>query len=119
AASALLLTCVGVYGVLAYAVARRRHEFGVRRALGAGAGRLTRQVIGEGLGFAAVGSVAGLAAAAAVSRLVEGHVYPVPPRGPLTYAAAVALILCGAVAACWIPARRAVAVSPMDALRCE
>jgi predicted permease len=119
AATALLLTCVGVYGVLAYAVARRRHEFGVRRALGAEAHQVMREVLRESLTFAAAGCAAGLGAALLVSELLQSQLYAIHPRDPIAYAAAIALILCGAALACWIPVRRAMAVSPMDALLFE
>ena len=119
ALSALTLTCVGVYGVLAYAVARRRYEFGVRRALGADAAQVMREVLREGLGFALVGSTSGLAGAMVAARLLHSQLYGVRPRDPITYGAAIALILCGAIIACWIPAHRATTISPMDALRTE
>ena len=119
AACALVLTCIGVYGVLAYAVAVRRHEFGVRRALGADTVQVMREVLREGLTFAVVGSVAGLAGAAIAARLLQSQLYAVHPRDPITYGVSLALILCGAALACWIPARRATAISPMDALRTE
>jgi putative ABC transport system permease protein len=119
AVTALLLTGVGVYGVLAYAVARRRHEFGVRMALGAGAGRVMRHVLQEGLTLTLAGCAAGLAAALFASRLLQRQLYAVHPRDPVAYGAAVLLIVAGAVLACWIPARRAMAVTPMDALRCD
>jgi ABC-type antimicrobial peptide transport system permease subunit len=118
-ASALLLTCVGVYGLLAYIVATRRHEFGLRRALGAGTGRVMRDVFREGLGFALIGSVAGLAAAAFVAQLLRTQLYAVDPRDPIAYSLSVGLILLGVIVACWIPGRRATAISPMDALRVE
>jgi putative ABC transport system permease protein len=117
AASALLLTCIGVYGVLAYAVAVRRHEFGVRRALGADTMQVIREVVREGMGFALAGCVGGIAGAAMAARLLQSQLYVVNPRDPLSYAVAVVLILGGAVIACWIPARRATVISPMDALR--
>jgi predicted permease len=115
--TALLLTTVGVYGVLAYSVARRRHEFGVRRALGAGPGQVVKEVLREGLTFAGAGCLAGLLAAAVVSQLLQGQLYGVAPYDPLSYVAGAALVVVGAVLACWVPARRAMAVSPMDALR--
>ena len=118
-ASALLLTCVGVYGLLAYIVATRRHEFGLRRALGADTGRVMRDVFREGLGFAVVGSVAGLAAAAFVAQFLRTQLYAVDPRDPIAYSVSVGLILLGVIVACWIPGRRATAISPMDALRVE
>ncbi len=119
AASALALTCIGVYGVLAYAVAVRRHEFGVRRALGADTVQVMREVLREGLTFAVAGSAAGLAGAAIAARLLQSQLYAVHPRDPITYGASLALLLCGAALACWIPAYRATAISPMDALRTE
>jgi predicted permease len=119
AATALVLTCVGVYGVLAYAVTRRRHEFGVRRALGAEAHQVMREVVRESLSFALAGCAAGLGAALLVSELLQSQLYAIHPRDPIAYASAIALILAGAILACWIPVRRAMAVSPMDALLFE
>jgi ABC-type antimicrobial peptide transport system permease subunit len=112
AATALVLTCIGVYGVLAYAVAHRRHEFGVRRALGADTGQVLREVMREGLGFAVAGCLGGVAGAFAAGRLLENQLYAVHARDPVSYAFAVALIFTGAVVACWIPAWRATTVSP-------
>jgi predicted permease len=119
ALTALVLTCVGIYGVLAYAVAHRRHEFGVRRALGADTGQVIREVLREGVGLALAGCVAGLAVAAFGSGLLQSQLYSVDPSDPISYSIAVALIVAGAAAACWIPAYRATTVSPMDALRTE
>ena len=119
AITALLLASIGVYGVLAYAVATRRHEFGVRRALGADTPQVLREVFREGLGFALAGSALGLAGAALAGQLLQNQLYGVHPRDPIAYGAALALILAGAILACWIPGRRAVSVSPMDALRAE
>jgi putative ABC transport system permease protein len=117
AASALALTCIGVYGVLAYAVALRRHEFGVRRALGAGTAQVMGEVLREGVKFAAAGSAAGVVGAAIAAGLLQSQLYAVHPRDPFTYGASLAVLLCGAALACWIPAHRATAISPMDALR--
>ena len=119
AGTALGLTCIGVYGVLAYAVATRRHEFGVRRALGADTHRVIRDVLGEGIRFAIGGCAGGVGGAAIAARLLQNQLYAVEPRDPATYATAAAVILAGAVAACWIPAYRATTISPMDALRAE
>lgn len=119
AAIALTLSCVGVYGVLAYAVERRRHEFGVRLALGAHPRRIVAGVMGEGLRLAVAGSLAGVAAALAVSRLLGAQLYGVQPYDPASYVATVLLLGAAAAIACWIPARRATAGSPMDALRAE
>ena len=119
AATAMLLTCIGVYGVLAYAVATRRHEFGVRRALGADTRRVVREVLGEGARFAIVGCIGGVAGAIAAAHLLRSQLYAVEPRDPATYAVAAGAILAGAILACVIPARRAAAISPMDSLRAE
>jgi putative ABC transport system permease protein len=119
ALTALALTCVGIYGVLAYTVARRRHEFGVRRALGADTSQVMREVLREGLGLALGGCLAGLAAAAIASRLLRSQLYAVHPGDPVSYSIAVTLIVSGAAVACWIPAYRATTVSPMDALRTD
>jgi predicted permease len=119
AVSALALTCLGVYGVLAYAVAHRRQEFGVRRALGADAAQVRREVLREGLQFALTGCAAGLVAATGAGRLLQSQLYAVHPRDPITYGAALALLFMCATVACWIPAHRATSISPMDALRIE
>jgi putative ABC transport system permease protein len=114
---ALTLTLVGIYGVLAYSIAHRRREIGVRRALGAGTGQVVREVVGEGMLFACLGGVGGLAGAAVAARWLQGQLYAVNPIDPLTYAVALGLILVGAALACSIPARRATAISPLEALR--
>jgi predicted lysophospholipase L1 biosynthesis ABC-type transport system permease subunit len=119
AAAALALTCLGVYGVLAYAVEVRRREIGVRRALGADTACIMRDVLREGLGLALAGGTGGLAVAAVGATLLRSQLYAVDPRDPLAYGLALALVLAGAVLACLIPARRATAISPMDALRSE
>jgi hypothetical protein len=119
AATALALTGLGVYGLLAYAVATRRQEFGVRRALGADTRRVIAHVVGEGLGLAAVGCAAGLIIASWLAGLLENQLYGVEPRDPLTFAAALALILSAAAVGSWIPVRRAVSVEPVEALRNE
>jgi predicted permease len=119
AAVALILACVGVYGVLAYSVARRRHEFGVRLALGAEPGRVVIEVMREGLRLAAIGSAAGVAAALVTSRLLETQLYDVRPHDPVSYLGTVVLLGAAAAIACWIPARRATRVSPMEALRVD
>ena len=119
AITALVLTCIGVYGVIAYSVATRRHEFGVRRALGAGTPQVLREVFREGLGFAAIGGLIGVAGAALAGQFLQNQLYGVHPRDPIAYSIALAMILVGALTACWIPGLRATAVSPMDALRAE
>lgn len=117
AGAALALTGIGIYGVTAYTVARRRQEFGVKRALGARPARLVRDALREAAVFALVGSATGLAAAAAAARLLRGQLEMIDPLDPLPYAAALLLIVASAVAACWIPMYRAIRVSPMDAVR--
>jgi predicted permease len=119
ACMALGLTTIGVYGLLAHTVAIRRHEIGVRRALGATSSQVTRAILSEGFGLAVVGCASGLAGAAAVAGLLQSQLYAVRPRDPMAYGAGVAVILIGSAIACWLPARRAVKVSPMDALRIE
>jgi predicted permease len=116
---AFALTSIGVYGVLAYTVALRRHEFGVRRALGADAWQVTWEVVREGLGFAFAGCLVGLAIAVIAAELIQNQLYGVHSGDPVSHGAAIALILCGALVACSIPAWRATNVSPMDALRTE
>jgi predicted permease len=119
AAAALALASVGVYGVLSYSVAVRRRELGVRRALGAGTAQVMREVFREGLGFAVAGSAGGTAGAAIAAGLLQNQLYAVNPRDPITYLVALALVLGSAALACWIPARRASAISAMDAMRTE
>jgi putative ABC transport system permease protein len=119
AAAALALACIGVYGVTAYAVALRRHEFGVRMALGARAAEIVRLVLREGGVLALAGATAGLTGAGVAAALVRAQLYGVSPFDPLSYALAIAALAAAAFAACWIPARRAGAVSPLESLRAE
>jgi len=114
---AFLLAAVGIYGLLAYTVSQRTREIGVRVALGARPGDLTRLVLGQGLAVTLAGIAAGLAAAAALSRLVSSLLYGVSPLDPLTFAATGAALLLVALAASWVPVRRAARVDPIVALR--
>jgi len=116
---ALALACIGIYGVMAYSVTRRRHEFGVRRALGAEPGRVVGEVMREGLRLAAIGAVIGVVAALAASRLLANQLYGVRPHDPTTYGVTVAILGLAVIVACFVPAKRATSVSPMDALRVE
>jgi putative ABC transport system permease protein len=116
---ALLLAAVGIYGVMSFAVGQRTHEMGVRMALGARAGSVQRMVLGEGLVFALVGAVLGVAAALALTRVMSKLLYGIAPSDPVTFLGATLLMLAVATAACLIPARRATRVDPMLALRSE
>jgi ABC-type antimicrobial peptide transport system permease subunit len=116
---ALLLAVTGVYAMMAYAVAQRIHEIGVRMALGARAGQVLLMVVGQGLTIAAIGVGLGLAGAFAVTRLMAGLLEGVSPSDPLTFALVALLLASVAVLASWLPARRAARVDPMIALRSE
>jgi len=119
AAMALLLGLVGIYGVIAYAVAQRRREIGIRVALGAQPVELQRMFIRHGVVLAAIGVICGLAAAAGVTRLMSSLLFGISPLDPATYVA-VAVVLIGAAAlASYVPAHSATAVDPVDALRAE
>jgi putative ABC transport system permease protein len=116
---ALVLATVGVYGVLAFGVSQRTHEFGVRAALGARTSDLTRVVVNEGFLLAVLGTVIGVAAAVALSRFVHALLFGIEPLDPVTYVGVVAATLVAAVVAVYQPARRAGQVSPIVALRSE
>src|SRR5690606_37207445 len=119
ASLALLLAATGLYGVLSYMVSQRRRELGVRAALGAGRSRLVSMVLRDGLAVTCVGLILGVLAAAAASRLVEGLLFGVTRLDAISYVAGPALLLLVAVVACLVPALRAAAVDPAEALRAE
>jgi putative ABC transport system permease protein len=117
--AALLLAAIGIYGVLAYSVTQRTREIGVRVALGAEPGSIIRLIVASGARMIVAGSLAGLAAALALSGLLKSLLYGIGPRDPLTFLAAPAVLAAVALLAAYVPARRAARVSPMEALRTE
>lgn len=116
---ALLLACVGLYGTVAYSVARRTHELGVRMALGAHRGRILRMILSEISRVVVVGIVIGLPIALATAKLLKHQLYGLSPHDPLTIVSASVAILGVTLLAGYLPARRASHVEPMVALRCE
>jgi len=119
AATALLLALTGIYGVMSLNVANRRNEFGIRLALGAQRSNVLRMMLGQGLRLAMVGVGLGLLAAIAFTRLLKGLLFGISASDPLTFAAIAMLLAGAALLACWIPARRATKVDPLEALRYE
>jgi predicted permease len=117
AAFALALAVVGLYGVMSYGVLQRTREIGIRIALGADRGRVQRMVIGEGVAMALAGSAIGLLAALSLTRVMRSLLYGVTPSDAMTYVAIVLVLGTAALAASWVPARRATRVDPMRALR--
>jgi len=116
---ALVLACIGIYGVLAYAVSQRLREIGVRLALGATPSAILREVLRSGLGLAALGLFIGLGAALGLTRYLEALLYSVRPTDPTIFASALTTLLLVATAACYLPARCAAQVDPMVVLREE
>lgn len=116
---ALILAAVGVYGVMAYAVARQTKELGIRIALGAQPSDILRLVLGHGLRIAALGLALGMAAAFALTRYLATLLFDVRPGDPLTFILAASALAIVAFLACYLPTRRAVRVDPIAALRCE
>jgi predicted permease len=116
---ALVLASVGIYSVLAYVVAQRTHEIGIRMALGAQPRDVLRLVIIQGMRSVLIGAAIGIAAALALSRLLSEFLYGVRDKDPLTFIAVVVLLMLVALAACYLPARRAMRVDPIVALRYE
>jgi putative ABC transport system permease protein len=119
AATALVLATIGLYGTLAHGVAQRTHEIGVRMAIGAQRSHVLRLILRQGAMLTAVGVAIGLVAAVAGSRLLAGVLYEISATDPVTFVGVPLLLICVALLACYLPARRATKVDPMVALRCE
>ena len=119
AMAALALTAVGIYAVMAYSVAQRTHEIGVRMALGADRARIRNLVVGKGMLTAGVGVIVGLAAAAFLARFLAGFLFGVRAWDPMVFIAVPVLLALVALFALWIPARRAARLEPIEALRVE
>ncbi len=119
AGMALLLGVVGIYGVISYSVSQRTREIGIRMALGAQQGTVTGMFLRHGLALAGIGVACGLAAAAALARLMSGLLFEVKPVDPLTYLAVSGVLAAAALAATYVPARRATNIEPVEALRTE
>lgn len=115
----LTVAAIGIYGVTTYSFNQRRHEIGIRLALGARQGQVLKMILKEGLGLALAGIAAGLLIAAGTTHFVSGLLYGVSPIDPTTFAAVSALLAAVALAASFIPARKAAQMNPMDAMRYE
>jgi predicted permease len=119
ALTALLLAAIGIYGVLSYLVSERTHEIGIRLALGAERQNILRMLLRYGLGLAITGAGVGLACVLLLSNLMAGALYGIRPMDPMTFGTAIVVFIGVALLACYLPARRAMKVDPMVALRCE
>jgi ABC-type antimicrobial peptide transport system permease subunit len=116
---ALVLACIGIYGIMAYLVVQRTSEIGVRLALGAVPAQVLAMILREASWMSAAGMAFGLAAALALVRVVGSMLYGVTAFDPLTFSGAALLLLLVALGASWIPARRAARIQPIEALRHE
>jgi ABC-type antimicrobial peptide transport system permease subunit len=116
---ALLLGLAGLYGVISYTVSQRTREIGIRIALGARRGDVTRVIVGYGVSLTAVGIGCGLTAALALVRTMSSMLFQVSPADPLTYGAVSASLLAVAALASYVPALRILTIDPVDALRAE
>lgn len=118
-ALALVIACIGVYGLMAYSVGRRTREIGVRMAIGAARGGILQMILAEGAALAAIGIAAGVAGAIGAAKLVSSQLYGTSPNDLATFLTAAAILAVVAMAACFVPALRATRVDPMIALRDE
>jgi ABC-type antimicrobial peptide transport system permease subunit len=116
---ALTLAAIGIFGVISYAVSQRTHEFGLRMALGAQARDVRRLVLGQGVKLALAGVALGLASALVLGRVLRSLLYEVSGADPATFASVAAVAIAVAALACYLPARRATIVDPVNALRSE
>ena len=116
---ALLLMVAGLYGVLSYMVVRRRREIGVRIAFGANAQEVLKLVMFQGWKLTLAGIVVGWIASIVLTRTIEGLLFDITATDPLTFGFAIVVLSLSASLACWIPARRAMQVDPIIALRCQ
>jgi putative ABC transport system permease protein len=116
---ALFLASLGIYGVLTYLVAQRTREIGIRVALGSTSAGILRLILREGFELFAIGMILGLVAAASLQKLVASEIYGIRPLDPLVLVSVIALVAIIALTACSVPARRAMRVSPIVALRYE
>jgi putative ABC transport system permease protein len=114
---ALALAALGTYGVISFGVSQRRKEIGIRVALGATRTSVVRLIVGQGISLAVIGGAMGLVGALATTGVLRSLLYDVAPSDPLTLSGIVVLLVGAVVVASWIPARRAAAVDPVEALR--
>jgi len=119
AALAIILACVGIYGVVSYLVGQRTQEIGIRMALGAQRRDILVLVLGQGTTMALIGAVLGTTASLLLTRLMAKQLFGVSAHDPLTYACVAVVLMLVAIAACFVPARRAARMNPMKSLRCE